>query len=537
MSLTEHELENSYAPSTLLNIFPQLLGKMISVRGKYEKNAEVDDAEDAEQDAKDSADKYIDFLRDETTHDLLKLEVGEGIRDKITDGITYIFKGVLEHKTTEQSKFELMLLIDDFHEGKVTKLFSIFNLKHDQGYKQPDVLLKNMLKDKQVPEIAFILSNSKIIETEIKENLHDYDENFNFTAFTADLSSKDALINVIDEISNHQSEFDAVVLMDNPKKNGFGLFDDDYIAQKLILSKSMLNTSTENDSSLLQKISDKSFKAADEFGKFLYDIAYQSDEENNRQKLMEIAEAQLEDKIQEIKSARNMIEDLEEVIEKLNSRNEESEDKLAELEQSTTSFESRIQEALSTIDEYETKNMELEDEIDKLSKDLRHASMEQNAVDGINQEVLEKNMKLVQNLNSVQNEIDQMSQELSHQIQKRMDVEDNFSSITQQLSRVETDKKMIEENKNQLASALEGLSQQLEMLDAEANTLKKNLNTRELKIIELNGIVDESLELSKNTLAESDYEILELKKKYFKQIMIFCIISLLIGIAASSILL
>ena len=54
---TEHELENSYAPSTLLNIFPQLLGKMISVRGKYEKNTEI-----TEEDAETETEKPINLM-------------------------------------------------------------------------------------------------------------------------------------------------------------------------------------------------------------------------------------------------------------------------------------------------------------------------------------------------------------------------------------------------------------------------------------------------------------------------------------------
>ncbi len=528
MSLTKHELENSYAPSTLLNIFPQLLGKMISVRGKYEKNTE--------EDVKDVAEKYTDFLHDETTDDILKLEISKNIRDNINDGSTYIFKGVLEHKTTEQSKFELMLLIEDFHDRKVTQFFSILNLKRDQGFKHPDIILKNKLKDKQVPEIAFILSNSQIIDSEIRSNLHDYWENYNFTAFPADLSSKDELINAIDKINNDKNEFDAVVLMDNLKEQTFGLFDDDYIAQKLISSKSMLITASKNDNSLLQKISDKSFKTPEDFGKFLFEIASQSDEEIKLQNKLEIAENQLADIMQEIKSAQNTIEDQEETIEQLNSRNEENEDKLAELSQSKSSFESRIQEALVTLDEYETKNLELEEEIDRLNKDLRHSTMEKTAVDAINQEVLEKNMELEQNLNGVQNEIDQMSQELSNQIQKRMNVEDNFSSITQQLNRVESDKKLIEENKNQLAGALEGLSSKLELLDNESNKLKEQLNKRDLRIAELNRKADESFNSIQMMITENESEIIKLKKKYFMLIMIIGAISLLIGLAAGSIL-
>ena len=188
------------------------------------------------------------------------------------------------------------------------------------------------------------------------------------------------------------------------------------------------------------------------------------------------------------------------------------------------------------IDEYESKNNELEEEIDKLNKDLRQASMEQTAVNKINQDVLEKNIELEQNLNSVQNEIEQMSQELSNQIMKRMKVEDNYTDVTQHLSRIESDKQLIEENKNQLAAAFEGLNGKLEFLADESGKLRKQLNLRDEKISELGSIIDEKQRMMKSTAINIEAKIFGLKKKNNLLIFIFCTIALLIGVVVGYIL-
>ncbi len=166
-------------------------------------------------------------------------------------------------------------------------------LKSSSGYKNLDTAIENMLYRDEKPHMALVYGTTGVVDKDFNTAIKDARAKYNFTEHRINLSSKEEIINKLEEIDSSPSCYDAVAII-RGGGSGLEIFDDIDIAKKAAQLKPIFITAIGHaeDVSLLDQIADKSFTTPTALGSYLKEKVDKVEEElrHSKAKLIEEAE-------------------------------------------------------------------------------------------------------------------------------------------------------------------------------------------------------------------------------------------------------
>ena len=163
-----------FKPSEIISIFSNALARqnefaqVVHLKGIFHKSG-----------IKPYGNFFYDTLKDETTNEELTIKIPQVLRDGLAEGNLVKVGGVIERNVNNKGFIQLVLAVtrvDKLQEQAVSELdqkrAEVRRLKAQNGYKNVDVLLENLLWGERKPSIAMVLPAGSITLTDFREGIN-----------------------------------------------------------------------------------------------------------------------------------------------------------------------------------------------------------------------------------------------------------------------------------------------------------------------------------------------------------------------------
>lgn len=261
-----------YTPQMILGIFNNALKADVEMKPLLLRGIYVNDGK------KNYGGYFYDRIKEEANPlQSITTKTPELIRGKVKDGEVYIFKGYLDRKIDQQGSITLRFNISEVLSQRERQISDrdiekarVMHLKSDSGYKNLDTMIENMLSRDEKPHIALVYGTTGVVDKDFNTAIKDARAKYNFTEHRINLSSKEEIINKLEEIGSSPSYYDAVAII-RGGGSGLEIFNDIDVAKKAALLKPTFITAIGHaeDVSLLDQIADKSFTTPTALGSYL----------------------------------------------------------------------------------------------------------------------------------------------------------------------------------------------------------------------------------------------------------------------------
>jgi len=335
----------SYNPSSLIGIFNNALTieitkKAFRIRGIYLPGKGVN-----------YNGFYYDSLKDESSDACVTLILPAPIRHDLTSGQTIECTGYLTKRVELNAGkvalyvnvIELLSQQDSKYTDEQLKAFEVLQKKAEQGYKDVDGFIKKRIIQQQPVTVTILVGKTAIIDSDIKHQLKEAIGFYDFKFERVNLSFETEISNAL---LTHDKNADILVVARGGGEN-MEVFNRSSLAEKALTLTSFFVTAIghKEDTSLLQKVSDKAFITPTALGQYFNEIYNQTVEElqNSKAKLVEDIHKQLDSNYkQQLENLNNKLMDVSELNEqKIKLANTEIDNlhlKLSERKPIPTSF-------------------------------------------------------------------------------------------------------------------------------------------------------------------------------------------------------
>lgn len=289
-STNPHNQEFAYAPSAILSVFNNAISvtetkKIILVKGVY-----------AQGNGTKYNGYYYDLLKDESSDATITLIVPELIRNRLSNNKTLSFWGYITRRVVAKGgrieiQINLSELLEQTHNkynDEEIKALELLKAKAENGYHDVTTFIKQRVITGQRITINILIGKTAIIDQDIFHQLKDTIAIYNINFIRINISSETEIINSI-RLYN-KDEVDILCVARGGGEN-IDVFDKPDIAQACIGLSPIVVTAIGHatDTTLLDKIADKSFNTPTAFGQHLNDLYNDTIEElqNSKAKLVD----------------------------------------------------------------------------------------------------------------------------------------------------------------------------------------------------------------------------------------------------------
>jgi len=325
MTVQEENGVITYNPMAILHLFNNAISlqetkKLIKIKGIYTPGKGAN-----------YSGYYYDSLRDESSDASLTLLIPSLIRNKLIPNKTITFNGFITRRVVNNGgRIELQVTIADLIEqthnkysDDELKAIEVLQKKAAAGYRDVQSFIKLRIINDERIKIVILVGKTGIIDSDIKHQIRESINEYDIAFEKINLSSESEILS---SISNFNTPETDILIVSRGGGENLDIFNKLPIAEACINLKPYFLTAIghKEDTTLLQKVADKSFITPSEFGQFLNDIFNQTQEElqNSKAKLVESITIQLKANYE--KQLQNLNEKLKAVEELKNKSAEES---------------------------------------------------------------------------------------------------------------------------------------------------------------------------------------------------------------------
>ncbi|NQV17769.1 MAG: hypothetical protein HQ534_04420 [Armatimonadetes bacterium] len=266
-----------YTPSSLLAIFRNAINvreekKLIYIEGFYHKTG-----------SKNYNGFYYDKISD-STNQFLTVKVTNEVRESLDDGDVYSFFGHIERRIKPNGTIDITFVSSINQIPELIKKSVMDNIKREselikeksqKPYFNIDHYIKSKLKKNIHPTISLISGLSSSVLPDFFNALGDQKEKFDFDKPQINLTSKDAIINALSDITLNSSD---IVVFIRGGGEGLEIFNDYHIVKKAMNIDPYIISAIGHaeNSTLFDSVADKKFDTPTAFGNYLYEISKKS---------------------------------------------------------------------------------------------------------------------------------------------------------------------------------------------------------------------------------------------------------------------
>ncbi len=263
-----------YTPSSLLAIFRNAINvreekKLIYIEGFYHRTGE-----------KNYKGFYYDKISDNTNQSL-SIKITNEVRESLDDGDVYSFFGHIERRIKPNGTIGITFVSSINQIPELIKKSVMDNKRREselikEKSLKPNVdinqFIKNKLMNSIKPTISLISGLSSSVLPDFFNALGDQKEKFDFDKPQINLTSKDAIINVLSDVIINSSD---IVVFIRGGGEGLEIFNDYHIAKKAMNIDSYIISAIGHaeNTTLLDLVADKKFDTPTAFGNYLKEIS------------------------------------------------------------------------------------------------------------------------------------------------------------------------------------------------------------------------------------------------------------------------
>ena len=266
-----------YTPSSLLAIFRNAINvreekKLIYIEGFYHKTGK-----------KNYNGFYYDKIFD-STNQFLTIKVTNEVRESLHNDNVYTFVGHIERRIKPNGTIDITFVSainqipeqveESIMDNEINRL-KVIQEKSKKPYFDIDQFIKNKLKKNNKPKISLISGLSSSVLPDFFNALGDQKEKFDFDEPQINLTSKDAIMNVLSDITLNSSDIVAFI---RGGGEGIEIFNDINIARETMNIDPHIISAIGHaeNTTLLDSVADKKFDTPTAFGNYLNEISKKS---------------------------------------------------------------------------------------------------------------------------------------------------------------------------------------------------------------------------------------------------------------------
>lgn len=221
---------------------------------------------------------FYDRVRDEMTGQIFTLRVPVAIKEKLTHGEMYLFKGYLESDVRAEgmvepvyTAVELASAVAPTLGGLLAQRQKIVAEKKRLGYKDVDAILDAKLTQGQRPSVAFICGSTSLVMDEIYAALREVRPAYEIVERRTNLLDAEAILSMI-QLHNHTTQYDVVALIRSGGPS-IEVFESTNLAGGVLNLRPALVTAVgqTDDTTLLDEVADRQFGLPMMLGLYLRD--------------------------------------------------------------------------------------------------------------------------------------------------------------------------------------------------------------------------------------------------------------------------